>query len=349
MVEEKTVQLDLFQSPNQKVILIENLFPNGGTRQFLKLLKLYNFKDRTKLYLVRRDFNSLRDILGFIKDYFYAIFHKPKNIKIKLIFNPIHLDKNILYVSTSRRTLNFINDLDSPNHFHYFQHIEFWEYLNSDEFFNHCSTSGYPSPTYFYNLFTSQNKLLDYNYKINLPKINNFLTVSEFLSKILEKLNKKNIKIMRVYPHITHTHRYKKKEYDFLLFYRASRFKGDDMALKIINKYNDLFKIVVIAFNNNIYQKISVTKNIFIHIHPSDVTLGELFAKSWLVINPSLSEGFGSIPQEALEHGCHVVSSKTGWLTDTEPNRRVKIIKKHTLDNYTYEIDKLIKMRNHKD
>ena len=58
MVEEKTVQLDLFQSPNQKVILIENLFPNGGTRQFLKLLKLYNFKDRTKLYLVRRDFNS---------------------------------------------------------------------------------------------------------------------------------------------------------------------------------------------------------------------------------------------------------------------------------------------------
>ena len=123
MVEEKTIQLDLFQSSKQKVILIENLYPNGGTRQFLKLLKFENFRDNTVFYLIRRDFNSPKNILGFIKDYIYAFFHKPRNTEIKLIFNPICIESDTLYISTSRRTLNFITELDSPNHIHYFQHI----------------------------------------------------------------------------------------------------------------------------------------------------------------------------------------------------------------------------------
>ena len=54
MVEEKTIQLDLFQSSKQKVILIENLYPNGGTRQFLKLLKFENFRDNTILSYQKR-------------------------------------------------------------------------------------------------------------------------------------------------------------------------------------------------------------------------------------------------------------------------------------------------------
>ena len=114
--------------------------------------------------------------------------------------------------------------------------------------------SGYPSSSFFSNLFSIKNELLDNDYKTSLPKINNFLTVSKFLYNILENLNKSNINIMKVLPHINHPNKFS-KEYDLLLFYRASRFKGDEMVLKIINKYKDLLKIVVIAFNNNIYQK----------------------------------------------------------------------------------------------
>ena len=254
MVEEKTIQLDLFQSSKQKVIFIENLYPNGGTRQFLKLLKFENFRDNTVFYLIRRDFNSPKNILGFIKDYIYAFFHKPRNTEIKLIFNPICIESDTLYISTSRRTLNFITELDSPNHIHYFQHIEFWEYLNSNEFLEHCTVSGYPSSSFFSNLFSIKNELLDNDYKTSLPKINNFLTVSKFLYNILKNLNKSNINIMKVLPHINHPNKFS-KEYDLLLFYRASRFKGDEMVLKIINKYKSLLKIVVIAFNNDIYKK----------------------------------------------------------------------------------------------
>lgn len=342
MVEEKITELDLFQSSNQKIIFIENLFPNGGTRQFLKLLRLNNFKNKTTFYMIRRDFNSIKSVAGFIKDYLYSILHKPENTQIKLIFNPIHLKKNTLYISTSRRTLDFIIDVESPNHIHYFQHIEFWEYLNSDEFMKYCSESGYPSALFFAKLFKRENKLLNYNYKNKLPKINNFLTVSEFLSKILENLNKRNITLIKVIPHITHSNTCS-KTYDLLLFYRASRFKGDDIVIDIINKYSNLYKIAVVAFNNNINKKITFNKNIFMYVRPSDVALGELYAKSRLVIHPSLSEGFGSIPQEALEHDCYVVSSKTGWLIEHESSEKVKIIEKHSFENYIYEIDKLLK------
>ena len=263
MVEEKITELDLFQSSNQKIIFIENLFPNGGTRQFLKLLRLNNFKNKTTFYMIRRDFNSFKSVVGFIKDYLYSILRRPENTQIRLIFNPIHLKKNAFYISTSRRTLDFIINPESQYHFHYFQHIEFWEYLNSDEFMKYCSESGYPSALFFARLFKSKNKLLDNNYKKKLPRINNFLTVSKFLSEILENLNKRNITLMKVTPHINHSDTYS-KTYDLLLFYRATRFKGDDIAIKIINKYNKLFKIAVVAFNNNINKKINLNENIFI-------------------------------------------------------------------------------------
>ena len=79
---------------------------------------------------------------------------------------------------------------------------------------------------------------------------------------------------------------------------------------------------------------------------PPIVLLGELFSKSWIVVHPSLSEGFGSIPQEAIQHDCYVISSKTGWLIDHENNEKVKVVKKHSFDNYACEIDKLINFRN---
>ena len=73
MAEEKAIRLDTSQYSCKKVIFIENLFPNGGTRQFLKLLNLNTFRGNTRLFLVRRDFSSLRNILGFFKDYLYAL------------------------------------------------------------------------------------------------------------------------------------------------------------------------------------------------------------------------------------------------------------------------------------
>lgn len=345
MAEEKAIRLDTSQYSCKKVIFIENLFPNGGTRQFLKLLNLNTFRGNTRLFLVRRDFSSLRNILGFFKDYLYALLHKPKNVRLKIIFKPVHLRDDTVYISTSRRTLEFIKNLNSKNHYHYFQHIEFWEFLNSKTFFEYCTNKGYPDSLYFSQLFSKDINLLDKKYKNNILQINNFLTVSNFLSEILSKLNKKNIQLIDVRPHISYQNKLL-NEYDLLLFYRACNFKGDEMTIEIIKKYKDKYKIVIVAFNNEIYKKIKINNNITIYIHPADTELGKIYSKSKLVINPSLSEGFGSVPQEALYHDCCVVTSNTGWVINTDSNERVVIIRKHTIDSYTDGIDKIMKLKN---
>ena len=86
-------------------------------------------------------------------------------------------------------------------------------------------------------------------------------------------------------------------------------------------------KALIDTFKKNkiSYREFKLKKN-------NEETLGELFSKSWIVVHPSLSEGFGSIPQEAIQHDCYVISSKTGWLIDHESHEKVKVVKKHSFD-----------------
>ena len=68
-------------------------------------------------------------------------------------------------------------------------------------------------------------------------------------------------------------------------------------------------------FNNeeiNNYTKNGFSKNSVIHISGNDYTLGCLYRYASLLANPSLYEGFGFPPIEAMSLNCPVISSSTG-------------------------------------
>jgi glycosyltransferase involved in cell wall biosynthesis len=62
----------------------------------------------------------------------------------------------------------------------------------------------------------------------------------------------------------------------------------------------------------NIHKKFGFSKDSVIHVNANDYTLGCLYKNAHLLINPSLYEGFGMPPVEAMSLNCPVVSSYTG-------------------------------------
>jgi glycosyltransferase involved in cell wall biosynthesis len=74
-----------------------------------------------------------------------------------------------------------------------------------------------------------------------------------------------------------------------------------------------------------------------------DKKLSNLYSMAKIVINASLLEGFGSVPQEGLAAGCQVISSNTGWiLDDNSKNLNLHIIKKHRVEDYICKINELL-------
>ena len=71
---------------------------------------------------------------------------------------------------------------------------------------------------------------------------------------------------------------------------------------------------------------------------PSDASLAELFASSQVVVHPSLCNGGGFIPVEALSFGCTVVGSRTGWLLSAESTGRLIVVDRHDPDIYLAKV-----------
>lgn len=68
---------------------------------------------------------------------------------------------------------------------------------------------------------------------------------------------------------------------------------------------------------------------------PSDAVLADLFAATRVVVHPSLSNGGGIIPMEALALDCAVVASRTGWLWAVGSTGPLCVVDRHDAATYS--------------
>ena len=112
------------------------------------------------------------------------------------------------------------------------------------------------------------------------------------------------------------------KEINYILFVgKRGSYKNFNFFLESISNSKKIikdFKIIcfdINKFNNeelNKHKKFGFLKDSIIHVSGDDYTLGCLYKNAYLLANPSLYEGFGSSPIEAMNLNCPVVSSNGG-------------------------------------
>jgi glycosyltransferase involved in cell wall biosynthesis len=323
-------------------ILFENLRLTGGVRQALKLVDELG-ADRVTLSVVFRKIRTPKDVFGIIKDLIIALKNKPKKAHLSFQVRPAISTENHIIISTSRATLKNVCDINSENHIHYFQHIEAWDFLNSNFFLERCQSIGYPDAKEIGELMTRSLSEADRDYLLSLEKIKNFYVVSDFLQSFLSSKNPTaNIVAKEVRPHINSAQLVSiKKSADLLFFIRGIKFKGDDLVFQLLEHYKNMELDINVVVSTYVKGKIHGS-NISYHYMPTDKELVGLYSKTKIVISSSLCEGFGSVPQEALKFGCSVVASNTGWLLDKPDGDNLLIVEKHTKEKFIDKIDRLL-------
>jgi glycosyltransferase involved in cell wall biosynthesis len=320
------------------LILFQDLRFTGGVRQAVKLASDLPSAAVT-ICIVPRVSKNLKNLLGFLKDLLLALRHKPRSVRLRVIFSALSASENEFVITTSKRTLEFVTNPSSDFHIHYFQHIEVWDFLNSSNFLEFCKHQGYPSAESMARLLEKALSGKDERYFKSLQNINKFMTVSLFLKDLVLLVNPKaSVKIMDVSPHIVSSIQERTGKCDDILFFiRGLSFKGDDMSKDLVKHYSlQPLKINVISSNE---MDSTCPSNVNIFVRPTDEQVAKLYATTKVVVHPSLSEGFGSIPQEALSFGCIVVGSKTGWLLNAEQQHNLKVIGAHQISAYKDAID----------
>lgn len=326
-----------------KILLLQDLRNNGGTRQAMKLVETNGMTNLTIGLIVPNIF-GIKPMYQLFKDLYYYFFSQKSFKKLKLISKKLTASEDYLIISTSKKTLLYVSNIDSKYHTHYCQHIEVWELYNSAAFIKCCEDKGYLNPKMLLS-FIKNNIYLspgDFGYFNSLGRIKSFYTVSDFLKSILSLYNPTaSIKNIPVTPHIKNFHgkEIKKISGSILFFLRGNNMKGDNLILKLI--FSDLSQkkiILVLSYRprSSFIKKLKI-HNIDFYIKPTDIILSEIYSVAETVIHPSLCEGFGSVPQEAIQFNCKVIASKTGWLYNSESSLNIRVVKRHRTDDYVKE------------
>ncbi len=102
-------------------------------------------------------------------------------------------------------------------------------------------------------------------------------------------------------------------------------YKNFERLLKAYIRNNQLhnnYKLVCFGgpkFGRNYYKELMCSKNIennILHISGSDIILEQLYKKATVFVYPSLYEGFGIPPLEAMNNGCPVICSDQGAIPE---------------------------------
>ncbi len=101
-------------------------------------------------------------------------------------------------------------------------------------------------------------------------------------------------------------------------------------AYSISKRLKNDFKIVFFGggsfskFEKDYFLKIGLSLNDIFYFEGDDNTLKEYYENASILIYPSLYEGFGSVPLEAMNFGCPVISSSTSCLPEVQSNASLK-------------------------
>ncbi len=169
----------------------------------------------------------------------------------------------------------------------------------------------------------------NYLYPINIKKAKRIITISEFSKKeIYDFFPKLERKIMITYCSISNifNNLTNKQFYNFNYILAVSSLDPRKNFLKLVQAFNSMntrdIKLVIVGSENRLFanellkEELSKNKNIILTGYVNDDDLKALYTNAKCFIYPSIYEGFGIPPLEAMACGTPVIASDISSLPE---------------------------------
>jgi glycosyltransferase involved in cell wall biosynthesis len=337
-----------FAVPATRVDLVQSLLPESGSRSMRIALLIKSMRRSGGNRVIAGLFDRLRRLdnieihvfvvpessphLGEVRNLFMA---KRKYRAAASVTRPgraVDPGEYDLLISTSRRTLDFVTDPAHPRHVHLLQAIEAWDTVNSPFFLDYCMERRYPSPEDCIDLIREIGLPQDVRYLHQIGLVDRIRTVSGYLDSAIRYAGRPSeVVVCEPELFLRGTGGRATRDIDILLFLRGEPYNGDVLSVAITNTFQEPCHMMVVATRKAtpLLKKIRRRDQTSVIFDPLDGALKEIFASTRFVLHPSLCNGGGFIPIEALSFGCNVVSSRTGWLSTAKSTGNLIIVDRH--------------------
>ncbi|RJR54609.1 MAG: hypothetical protein C4576_00520 [Desulfobacteraceae bacterium] len=351
---------DAYALPANRVDLVQSLLPESGRRSMRIALLVKSIRRSGGNRVIADLFDRLRKV-GGVEIFVFVVpeirfdIREVQNLllckrryraaasvtRAGRALDPGEFD---LLISTSRRTLDFVENLAHPAHVHLFQAIEAWDSVNSAPFLEYCRDRRYPAPKECIDLIREIGFRQDLRYLDQIGAVGRIRTVSGYLESALHYLARPGEVVVCEPELFVRGERVRAlRPIDILLFVRGEVYNGDDLALALARGFQDRpCRLVVVTARKarSLVRGIGKQGQVSIAYDPTDAALAELFASARIVLHPSLCNGGGFIPVEALSFGCTVLASRTGWLLSAESNGNLSVLDRHDPGLYRSELER---------
>ncbi len=205
-----------------------------------------------------------------------------------------------------------------------------------------AETAAIPGPEECIDLVRHIGLPQDVRYIEQIAAVSSVLTVSAYLASAIGYAGPaKHVEVHEPELNIRGSGGRGERHIDVLLFVRGFVYNGDDLAVAVANALAGRpYRITIVAARRAKADLKAVQKRdqVSIVYEPSDDALAELFASTRVVVHPSLCNGGGFIPLEALSFGCAVVASRTGWLLSARSKDALVVVDRHDPEIYLSEV-----------
>ena len=316
-------------------LLIKSMRRSGGNRVIAGLFDRLRRLDNIEIHVFVVPESSPH--LGEVRNLFMA---KRKYRAAASVTRPgraVDPGEYDLLISTSRRTLDFVTDPAHPRHVHLLQAIEAWDTVNSPFFLDYCMERRYPSPEDCIDLIREIGLPQDVRYLHQIGLVDRIRTVSGYLDSAIRYAGRPSeVVVCEPELFLRGTGGRATRDIDILLFLRGEPYNGDALSVAITDTFQEPCHMMIVAARKAkpFLKEIRRRDKISITYDPSDSALAELYASTQIVLHPSLCNGGGFIPIEALSFGCVAVSSRTGWLLPAKSTGNLIIVDRHDPNLY---------------
>jgi glycosyltransferase involved in cell wall biosynthesis len=326
--------------PTRIALLIRSIKRSGGNRVISDLFDRLRKTEHTEIRVLVVPYSpphieEVSNLISARRRYRAAA-------SVRRIWRPVNPGQFDLLISTSRRTLDFVTDLAHPAHVHLLQAVEAWDTVDSTPFLEYCRDHRYPAPDECIDLVRQIGIPHDVRYLNQIGEVGRIRTVSGYLESAIRHAGRpREVVVCDPGLFVLGAGGRVVREIDFLLFLRGEESNGDALSVAVINGLQDKgYRIMVVAARRAkpFIQRINKRDQVSIVYDPSDAALAELYASTRVVLHPSLCNGGGFIPIEALSFGCAVVASRTGWLISAKSNGNLVVVDRHDPNVYRLEV-----------